>query len=140
MEIKTFVLKEDIIAFCKKATSFPDGVLAAHQQLHQHVLASNKRNYFGISYLNFKKEIIYKAAVDELFNGELKHLELEQVIIKNGTYAYINVLNFKEKIHEIELAFKILIKHALLDPNGFCLEWYAANNKDCKCMVRLIDQ
>lgn len=137
MEQTTQVLENDIVAFCVKATSFPDGVFEAHQQLHKLINRVQERYYFGISYPNQQNQIIYKAAVNELYHGELKDLNLEQIVIKKGTYASIIVTDFEEKNHEIELAFKTLIKNPFIDCNGFCLEWYSLNSKDCVCLTRL---
>ncbi|MEW5844397.1 MAG: hypothetical protein AB1775_14150 [Bacteroidota bacterium] len=48
------------------------------------MLPSDKgRNFFGISSPNREGDIIYKAAVEELFAGEAEKLGCETFIIKN---------------------------------------------------------
>jgi hypothetical protein len=44
-----YVLEKDIHVFYVTASSFPNGVLAAHQQLHAYVDYDANRKYFGIS-------------------------------------------------------------------------------------------
>ncbi|MDB5155686.1 MAG: putative transcription activator [Mucilaginibacter sp.] len=61
---------------CIAASSFPDGVMAAHQQLHALIIYSDDRKYFGLS-RSENGQIIYKAAAEELKNGEAEKLKLD---------------------------------------------------------------
>ena len=68
MEI--FFLSEDVKVFYLTAESFPAGVLAAFQKLHSLIPDSLGRTTFGISHADKNGNIIYKAAVEESFEGE----------------------------------------------------------------------
>jgi hypothetical protein len=131
-----YELKEDIEVFCVTATSFPDGVLQAHQTLHALVPFSTERKYFGISYPEKPGSIIYKAAANELEQGDLSKHGLEHFTIKKGKYICILIEDFMKDIPAIGKAFQELITQPGIDPNGCCVEWYT-NEKDVRCMVRL---
>lgn len=130
-----YTLDHDFQVFCIAAESFPDKVLEAHQQLHQLVPYSQQRNYFGISRPE-KGRIIYKAAADELEQGDLSKHGLEKFTIPKGKYISITIQNFMENIPAIGQAFEELTSYPGIDPQGYCIEWYLTGN-DVKCMVRL---
>jgi len=62
---------------CVSADSFPQGVEAAFKKLRESLPPTNDRKFYGISYLQENKGIIYKAAVEESFEGESKQMKLE---------------------------------------------------------------
>ncbi len=131
-----FNLDSDSIVFCVTATTFPEGVLAAHKTLHSFISHDPNRKYYGISYSDKKGKIVYKAAATELITNELRKHSLELFTIKKGAYICITVINFRNAIHKIGDSFASLLLHPDIDPNGYCLEWYF-NQEDCKCMVKL---
>ncbi len=133
--MQKFILDRDITIYCNKANSFPDGVLEAHQQLHKLVPFSFERNYFGIS----RKEnniIVYKAAAEELEEGDLSNFGLESFTILQGVYYDITILDFMKDPSSISKAFEELISQPDIDPNGYCIEWYLAKN-EVKCLVKI---
>ncbi|MGF1638792.1 MAG: transcriptional regulator [Cyclobacteriaceae bacterium] len=136
METHTF--KEDIKVFCVTATSFPDGVKAAHENLHSILPYSTNRMYFGISYPDPSGQIIYRAAANALENDDMGQSELEQFVIPQGQYLSRMIPDFMKNIQAIGDTFKQLIADPRIDPKGFCLEWYK-NDKDCQCLVKLAD-
>ena len=131
-----YTLEKDLHVFYVTATSFPNGVLAAHQQLHAYVDYDVKRNYFGISAPDKTGTIIYKSAAEELNKGELSKHQLEQFIIKQGNYIYIDIKDFMKDVNSIGKAFHALISNPDIDPQGCCVEWYLTQN-NVRCMVRL---
>lgn len=136
--METTQLNEDIKVMYVTASSFPDGVLAAHQKLHAAIPFSTERKYFGLS----RPEggaIIYKAAAEELKEGEGENLGFETMIIKKGNYITQTIYDFMKDIPAIGNTFQEMIKHPGIDPEGYCVEWYI-NQKDVQCMVRLADQ
>lgn len=137
MEFQIFNVENDIEVFCVKAKSFPDGVLSAHQTLHALIPFSEQRRYFGISRPENGEEIIYRAAAEELKQGELSSHALEKFILKKGQYICVDIANFMSMPQEIGKTFQHLLKNPRIDPQGACIEWYV-NKTDCKCMVRII--
>ena len=133
--METVNLDDDIRVLYFSATSFPDGIKEAHEKLHSIIPFTNDRKYFGISRPE-NGDVKYKAAAEELNEGEAKSFNLETLILKKGRYISLTVHDFMKDISAIDKAFKKLLSHPGLDPQGYCVEWYL-NNKDVKCMIRL---
>jgi len=134
--MNNFTLEKDITLMYVTATSFPEGVMAAHQQLHATIAFNNERKYYGISYPDQTGNIIYKAAAEEMYAGEAAEKELETFLVRKGEYASITVANYMNEKAAIGESFQKLLMHPQLDPRGFCLEWYLSKT-DVQCMVPL---
>lgn len=135
--MENYILEEDISVMCITATSFPDGVMAAHEKLHALFPFSTERRYYGLSRPNEQHVIIYKTAVEELIPGEAERLNLEKFVLKKGEYISIDIINYMNDIPAIGKAFQELLKDPRIDPNGICVEWYY-NKTDIKCMIRIL--
>lgn len=134
--METIFINEDIPVFYVTASSFPDGVLAAHQTLHALIPYSESRRYFGLSRPENNGGIVYRAAAEELNDGEAGQLKLETITIKKGRYVSLLVKDFMKDISSIEKAFNQLLTYPGLDPQGYCVELYLSQ-KDVQCMIRL---
>lgn len=133
--METTAIDNDIKVFYITATSFPEGIMAAHEKLHARVADSPNRNFYGLSRPE-NGAIVYKAAAEELQAGEGEKLHCETLIIKKGKYVCATIENYLQHLPKIETTFAELLKTPGLDPNGYCVEWYF-NETDVKCMVRL---
>jgi hypothetical protein len=133
-DMEKLILENDILTHCITASSFPEGVQAAHEQLHKIYPADGRRRYFGISH-GYDGGIIYKAAAELMPGDEIT--ETESFLIKKGNYNCITIHKFMENIPAIGKAFEMLLKSEGLDPQGYCLEWYRDNNT-VQCMVPII--
>ncbi len=127
-------IEKDISVVYIKATSFPEGVLAAHQKLHSIVPFSKERGYFGISYGSIGG-IVYKAAA-EVFSGEKYNLDI--FTIKKGNYLSVILKDYQKDISDIGKTFQKMMTDPRLDTNGYCIEIYL-NDKDMQCLVKLND-
>jgi hypothetical protein len=136
--MEAYIIEKDIGCHCIKATSFPEGVLAAHQLLHSLFTFDGKRKFYGISRPEGNGTIRYRAAVEKLDDDNLQEGRLEEFVILKGQYSGIDIKNFRSDIPAIDRTFQQLLTHPELDPNGYCLEWYY-NMNDIRCMVRLKD-
>ena len=134
--MESFFLEQDIKVFYVKATSFPGGVLEAHQKLHSFIKLPAGRKFFGISYPEGLGKIVYKAAVEENYPGEAEELNCPIFVIKNGRYNSIYIPDFHSDIPAIGKAFQKLLNVSGIDPQGCCVEIYEGD-KDVRCMVRL---
>jgi hypothetical protein len=134
--METITFDKDITVFYKTASSFPEGVLEAHQQVHALVPFSINRKYFGISRPENGKVIVYRAAAEELEPGEGIRLHCDTLVLKKGNYACITINDYMNNIPAIGNTFQQLISRTDIDPQGYCVEWYF-NEKDLRCMVRL---
>lgn len=133
--METITIDKDIKIMYVQATSFPEGVKAAHEKLHSLFPFSNERRYFGIS----RPEngiIVYKAAVEEIKDGEAGKFGLPAMVIKKGNYISIVIHDFMKDIPAIGRTFQQLLADPEIDPDGYCVEWYF-NLQDVQCMVRL---
>lgn len=135
MEI--FTLGNDVKVFCETAKSFPEGIVKAHKELHSIVPFAEERRYYGISRPNAKGVIIYKAATEEIYQGEAEELGCETFNIKSGRYISLLISDYMNDIQNIAKAFQILKTHPGIDPEGYCIELYL-NEKDVRCMIKLI--
>ena len=132
----SFTFQEDVPVVCVTATSFPDGILEAHQQLHASLPHNERRNFYGISYPGEDGSIVYKAAAGIMDSDGEELNRLERFTIKNGPYNSFYISNFMENPNSVKKAFEMLLEQHEVDPNGYCLEWYV-NEHDVKCMVPL---
>jgi hypothetical protein len=129
-------LENDIKVFFITATSFPEGILEAHQKLHAMVPYSINRKYLGISRPENGK-IVYKAAVEEGQRGEAERYKCDTLILKKGNYISLIINDYKKDLQRIEQAFLQLLSYPDLDPEGYCVEWYMSDEKTVTCMIRL---
>lgn len=129
---------ENTTVYCNAAASFPDGVLKAHQMLHQIYPTEAGRQYFGISWPE-NGHIQYKAAVS-LAPGESPVTDkFEKFVIGKGLFLSSTINNFMDHIPSIQHTFEHMIKDARVDHNGYCLEEYP-NNTTMVCMVPLDEE
>jgi hypothetical protein len=134
--METLIVEADIKVLCVTAKSFPDGIKEAFDKLHACVPQNRRGRLFGISRPNGKGEIIYKAAMEELYEGDAQKYECELCVIKSGKYIYLDRTDYEKDSEGIGKAFQVLVSHPNIDPSGYCLEWYM-NERDVRCMVRL---
>jgi predicted transcriptional regulator YdeE len=137
--METLTFDKDITVFYVTASSFPEGVMAAHQKLHSLIPFSTTRKYFGLSRPESSdNKIIYRAAAEQLEAGEAKKLNLDTIVLKKGRYTVITIRDYMKDIPAIGNAFQQLISLPDIDPQGYCVEWYVTD-KEVKCMIRMKD-
>jgi hypothetical protein len=131
-----FTLKEDVKVFCVTATSFPQGISAAHEKLHALLPSDAGRKFYGISYPESLGKIIYKAAVQQQYEGEAEKLGCESFVIKKGEYISQVITDYANDLQRIGEIFQTMLADPRIDPNGCCVEDYL-NDRDMRCMIRL---
>lgn len=136
MELKEFHLGTSIKTFYVEAASFPDGIQAATEKLHNMLPATQGRTFYGISRPNRNGVIEYKSAVAESFDGEAEKYGCDTLIIPAGNYITTTMMNWKQNIPQIQTVFNELLETPGLDPEGYCIEWYKSD-KELLCMVKL---
>jgi hypothetical protein len=134
--MQTITIENDIKIFYVTATSFPDGALAAHQSLHSLIPYTMDRRYFGISRPENGGEIVYRAAAEEINEGEAEKLNCETLILKKGNYTSLILKDYLKDLQGITRAFETLLTHPNIDPQGYCVELFLGEH-DMQCMVRL---
>ncbi|CAL1518993.1 hypothetical protein [Chitinophaga sp. MM2321] len=134
--MENYQLDHDIKTMYVTATSFPEGIMAAHEKLHSLIPSTKERRFFGISRPDRSGTIVYKAAVEVLNEEEAGKTGLDTFIIPKGTYTSTYIANYADDIQQVGRTFDQLLADPALDSNGFCLEMYMGE-KDMRCMVRL---
>jgi hypothetical protein len=133
MEIR--YLKNDVEVICVRASSFPQGVMEAHEKLAAKVSNVMERQRYGISHPS-ANEIVYKAAVSERYAGEAEKLKCERFTIRHGLFLAEYVHDWQKKMDQIQGIFRTLLTDPRIDPKGYCLEEYAGDH-DLRCSVPL---
>jgi hypothetical protein len=133
--MEPFFIDGDITVLCVTATSFPAGVMEAHNKLHALVPFAAGRRFYGLSRPE-RGVITYNAAAEEMQPGEAESLHCESIVIKKGNYISITIDDFMKDLPAIGKAFQEMLSTPGLDPLGYCVEWYL-NDKDVQCMIRL---
>ncbi|MBL0356846.1 MAG: transcriptional regulator [Chitinophagaceae bacterium] len=134
--MEKYFLDKDIRTFCVTAATFPEGVSAAHQQLRSLLPSAEGSNLFGISMGAGKGDIVYKAAVEELYDGEAGKYGCEIFIIRQGIYIAAILQHWRRNELLVGETFRSLLHHPEIDEEGYCVEVYM-NETDVKCMVTL---
>lgn len=137
--MKDYTIAENIPCYLVKAQTFPDGVMAAHQQLHAAFAFDGHRRFFGISRGLPGGGIDYSAAVEKMEGDTIAPNRFESFVIPAGRYRGTELPDFRKDIPAIGRLFSQLLQDPELDPNGFCLEWYY-NMNDVQCTVKLVDK
>jgi hypothetical protein len=135
--METIKIDNDIRVFYVTAKTFPEGISDAIQELHKLFSFSKERKIFGLSRPENNGKIVYRAAAEELKEGEATKFNCKTLIIKNGNYICLTVNDFRKDIMSIDRAFKQLLNEPGLDPEGYCVEWYDTDKEAVKCMIRL---
>ncbi len=136
--METFELNNDIPIICVKARSFPFGVQEAFLHLENLLPSIEGRTFYGISYQDKDAGIIYRAAVQESYEGEAEKLGCESYVIRKGNYLTETLFNWRKNEEMIGKAFMKLLADPRLDLTHPCVEWYKSE-EDVTCMVRIDD-
>lgn len=133
--MESFTFQNDVKTYCVTASSFPEGIQAAHEALQMLLPKNERRNFYGVSWKTEDGSTIYKAAADIMETDGRELLSLETFTIQNGPYNSFFIANYAENLDGIKKAFDLLLEQHEVDPKGYCLEWYI--DRDVKCMVPL---
>lgn len=130
--MQTIELENDILLYCVKASSFPQGIMPAFGELQR--LAPSPRRHFGISH-GSANGIVYYAGTDEATEELIK--TGIPFTVKKGTYRAVDIPDFMRDPMQVGKTFQQLTALPELDPEGCCVEVYL-NDTDVRCMVRVI--
>jgi hypothetical protein len=136
MSTQDYFIDKDIKVLCITASSFPQGVQAVHKKLHSLFPPTEGRTFYGISHPDRNGDIIYKAASDQLHEGEAAKFNLEAFTIKKGKYTSEVLKDWRKDEMSVAKTFKKLLSDPRIDKNGYCLEIYL-NENDMTCLVPL---
>jgi hypothetical protein len=135
--MEVYKLQEDIHLFCVTARSFPHDIRQAFDKLIRLLPGHDGRNFYGVSYQAPSGEIIYKAAVQELHEGEGEKLGCETYVVKKGDYLMETIYDWIKDSGSIGATFRKMVE-TRPDIAFPCVEWY--READVMCMIRLEKQ
>lgn len=133
--MEKYNLDKDLKIFYVTATSFPEGITAAYDQLSKLVPLNKDRILYGVSRPE-NGSIVYRAGVEELYEGEAEKYGCESLILKKGTYISSILKDYMKAPELIGCEFRTLLETPGLDPLGYCVEVYLSN-VEVRCMVRM---
>lgn len=136
--METYFLDKPVKTFCVTAFHFPLGIKAAYEKLHAVLPSVEGRKFYGISWLVDNGNIIYKAAVEELYEGEGEKYGCETFTIRKGKYISEVLQNWRQDESIVGRTFMQLLSTPGILEDGYCVEVYL-NEKDVRCMVTLQD-
>lgn len=126
-------LNNDIKLVCVKASSFPQGVEQAHEQLKKSITSENERSFYGISYPLNNGTIEYLAAATQLTDDKSAK-DVDIFIIQSGAFLSITLKNWKSDVTKVQQAFDQLTTDPRGDRDGYCLEEYV-NEDTLRCLI-----
>lgn len=132
--MEVYTLEKDMKIICVTAKSFPYDIKKAFHSLIGMLPSIEGRTFMGISYQTKSGEILYKAAVLELFRGESKRYNCEPYTIRKGEYISETLKNWRKDESSIGITFKKLAD-SRADTTFPCVEWY--KGQDVMCMIRI---
>ncbi len=137
MEI--YKLENDIKAFGKRVSNFPEGIQEAFDELIKITGdPAGARSYYGIS--EFKNgELFYYAAAEEKVSGEAEKNNCIRYIIEKGEYLTAALHLWRAKTGLIKNLCGELVKDDRTDKTKPCVEWYK-NDDEMWCMIRTTSQ
>ncbi len=138
--MEKYILGKDVKVCCVTAASFPDKVEAAHQQLHALLPSADGRHFFGISWGAATGDIIYKAAVEALYDGEAATYGCEVFVIKKGVYVSETIKNWRKDTASIGKAMMKLLGYPGIDPLGYCVEVYINDTRIAQHVLGAIQE
>jgi len=130
--MEVYELKNGMKIFCVRAKSFPNDIGKAFGVLINLLPTIEGRTFFGVSYQDKNRDMIYNAAVLESFEGEGETYGCETSIIKKGEYLAEMLKGWKKNETSIGITFRKLAD-ARTDTVFPCVEWYQGD--DVMCMV-----
>ncbi|SHF28706.1 transcriptional regulator [Pedobacter caeni] len=133
--MEKYHLDRDLKIFYVTASSFPEGIPAAYDQLTTLVPLNKDRILYGVSRPE-TGPIIYRAGLEELYEGEAEKYGCESLILKKGTYISSILKDYMKAPQLIGCEFRDLLDTPGLDPQGYCVEVYLSD-VEVRCMVKL---
>jgi hypothetical protein len=132
----TFELKSGIKTFGITVLNGQAGIGRAFDTLTGILDGDNSaRSYFGI----VAKEngcFVYRAAAEEMFEGEGELYGFESYLISSGHYFAVTLPEWRKNIHRIKDLFREMNCDDRVDPEQGMIEWYK-NEEEMICMVKL---
>jgi hypothetical protein len=91
-------IDRDIPVFYVTAASLPDGIMDALEKIHLLAPPRAGRRFFGVSRPEEQGGIVYKAAAEEMYEGEGKRLGCDSLTLYKGSYIALVVPDLRRTV------------------------------------------
>jgi len=136
--MEKIILENDVNVFGIEVKTFPSGIDEAFKKLIDKTGdGAGAREYYGVSHMNDKGQIIYKAVAEEKYDGEAKKYNYEETTIEKGTYYFEVLKDWRNKTQCIKDIFGEMMNDANVDKTKPAVEWYK-NDDEMLCMIKAI--
>jgi hypothetical protein len=134
--METYNLKNDLKIFGKEVTTFPLGIKEAFSALVDMIPDGFKRSYYGLSYTNENRKIIYMATAEEKYGGEAEEYNCEQYTVEKGEYLAVTINDWLKKVDCIKDVFHGMMEDDRADKTKPVVEWYKTET-EMLCLVKM---
>jgi len=134
--METYGLKNDLKVFGKEVTTFPLGVSEAFSSLMNLIPDGSQRAYYGISHMDSTGKMIYKATVEEKYEGEARKYNCDLYIVEKGEYLAVTIKDWRKNLDCIKDVFHDMMEDDLADKTKPVVEWYKTE-KEMLCLVKM---
>jgi hypothetical protein len=134
--MEKLIFENDIKVFGKEVKTFPAGIDEAFKEL----IATTgddagSREYYGVSSMDSKGKIIYKAVTEEKYDGEAEKYNYHESTIEKGEYFFETLKDWRNNTACIKDIFHEMMKDDRVNKQKPCVEWYK-NNDEMLCLVK----
>jgi hypothetical protein len=134
--MEKLVFGNDVKVFGKAVTIVPLKVGEAFNELIKATGdPAGQRNYYGISYIDSRGNISYKAVAQEKYIGEAEKFNYETSTIEHGEYIFEVLRNWRNCTGEIKNIFLRMMNDEHTDKTKPCIEWYK-NDDEMLCLMK----
>lgn len=135
-KVEIFKLPDEYRLLCKKVNSFPDGVGQAFDEMYKQLPSPDKRNYFGISWMDEHGQVIYQVAAEKRQEDAFTNAEFEESVLPRADYLMVRIMNWYDHLSDIKEVFGRLIADPRTDKSFPCVEWYRSDD-ELLCMMKI---
>lgn len=128
-------LPHDIQLVMLQATSFPEDIQATFDTLKKTLDGIPTQTFYGVSHADPQGRILYYAAAS-LADAQQTVPGTKSITVRKGYFLALPVRKWRENIPAITTTFDTLMKHADIDPDGYCLEEYGCDTMRCLVPLR----
>ncbi|HLT75552.1 MAG TPA: hypothetical protein VKZ68_10705 [Ohtaekwangia sp.] len=127
-------LTSEIRVFGLEVENFPHDIGAAFSRLANLVEGGFNRPYYGICEMK-EGSAIYRAAAQEMYEGEGEKYACKSYVIEKGTYLAVTVHDWRRNTESIKDVFEDILEDDRVDFAKPFVEWYK-DDMEMICMAR----
>src|SRR3982750_321343 len=127
--MEKYRIPEDIRTFGVHVKTFPTGIGEAFNKLSKELDKGLNRPYYGMSWMDDKRNLVYYANSAELFPGEAEKYKYETFAIEKGEYYSEAIKDWRSNLECIKDVFHDMMESGKTDSRKPCIEWYKSQDE-----------